>query len=317
MRAAGKEAPLADVRMKPAFEALLYNIGKWVYLADAWEDRERDARTGAYNVFNVTGAEAERAGFLMHYSIHEAIKAYELLDIAVNREILVIFCMMAVLHERRSCWEESMNNPYKVLGVSEGASQEEIRAAYLKLVKKYHPDKYTDTDLKELANEKLVEINEAYEALTKKNGSTQASGSGAGAYSNYGYSGQGSTYSGPNAADFARARAFINQNNLQAAKQVLDTISVRNAEWYYLYGIIYLRQGWYDKANDYISRAYHQEPGNAEYANAYKTLRTTGNPYTRQASGYDSSCSGCDVCSGLLCADCCCECMGGDLIRCC
>ena len=210
-----------------------------------------------------------------------------------------------------------MNNPYKVLGVSEGASQEEIRAAYLKLVKKYHPDKYTDTDLKELANEKLVEINEAYEALTKKNGSTQASGSGAGAYSNYGYSGQGSTYSGPNAADFARARAFINQNNLQAAKQVLDTISVRNAEWYYLYGIIYLRQGWYDKANDYISRAYHQEPGNAEYANAYKTLRTTGNPYTRQASGYDSSCSGCDVCSGLLCADCCCECMGGDLISCC
>ena len=101
-----------------------------------------------------------------------------------------------------------MNNPYKVLGVSEGASQEEIRAAYLKLVKKYHPDKYTDTDLKELANEKLVEINEAYEALTKKNGSTQASGSGAGAYSNYGYSGQGSTYSGPNAADFARARSL-------------------------------------------------------------------------------------------------------------
>ena len=56
-----------------------------------------------------------------------------------------------------------MNNPYKVRGVNEGASQEEIRSAYLKLVKKYHPDKYTDSDLKELANEKLVEVNEAYE----------------------------------------------------------------------------------------------------------------------------------------------------------
>ena len=56
-----------------------------------------------------------------------------------------------------------MNNPYKVLGVNEGASQEEIRSAYLKLVKKYHPDKYTDSDLKELANEKLVEVNEAYD----------------------------------------------------------------------------------------------------------------------------------------------------------
>ena len=44
-----------------------------------------------------------------------------------------------------------MTNPYKVLGVNEGASQEEIRAAYLKLVKKYHPDKYIDSDLKELA----------------------------------------------------------------------------------------------------------------------------------------------------------------------
>lgn len=64
--------------------------------------------------------------------------------------------------------EETMNNPYKTLGVSENASQEEIRAAYLALVKKYHPDKYRDNPLKELANEKLKEINEAYDVLTKK-----------------------------------------------------------------------------------------------------------------------------------------------------
>ena len=77
-----------------------------------------------------------------------------------------------------------MNNPYKVLGVNEGASQEEIRSAYLKLVKKYHPDKYTDSDLKELANEKLVEVNEAYEMLTKKNGqsSSYANRNGNGTY---------------------------------------------------------------------------------------------------------------------------------------
>ena len=86
--AACTDAPLADERLRPALGALLYNIGKWVYLADAWEDRARDARTDAYNVFNLTGADAARAGFLMHYSLNEAIKAYELLDIAVNREIL-------------------------------------------------------------------------------------------------------------------------------------------------------------------------------------------------------------------------------------
>ena len=126
-----------------------------------------------------------------------------------------------------------MNNPYKVLGVNEGASQEEIRSAYLKLVKKYHPDKYTDSDLKELANEKLVEVNEAYEMLTKKTSqsSSYASRNGNGTYDSYsgGYTGSGSSYSGPNAQEFNRARAFINQNNLQAAKAVLDAISTINA----------------------------------------------------------------------------------------
>ena len=210
-----------------------------------------------------------------------------------------------------------MNNPYKVLGVKEDASQEEIRAAYLDLVKKYHPDKFSEAHAKELANEKLVEINEAYELLTKKQESGRTADSRN--YGGSGYSGGGSAYSGPNASDFARVRMFINQNNLQAAKQVLDSLSIRNAEWYYLYGIIYLRQGWYDKAREYITHAYQQEPGNPEYSSAYNSLRGSGATYTRGASGNagGGSCSGCDVCSGLICADCCCECMGSDLISCC
>jgi molecular chaperone DnaJ len=213
-------------------------------------------------------------------------------------------------------------NPYKVLGVSETATQEEIRAAYLALVKKYHPDKYADNPLKDLANEKLKEINEAYEILSKK-GSSSSAGTSYGTYehsSGFGGAG-GSTYSGPDASEFARARAFINQNNLQAAKLVLDGISARGAEWYYLYGIIYLRQGWYDKAREYLGRAYEQEPGNAEYRNAYTAINNSGNPYNRgpyrDPQGYGGNCSGCDICTSLMCADCCCECMGGDLIRCC
>ena len=175
-----------------------------------------------------------------------------------------------------------MNNPYKVLGIKEDASQEEIRAAYLALVKKYHPDKFPEANAKELANEKLKEINEAYDVLTRKDsGRTAASRN----YGGSGYSGGGSSYSGPNAADFARVRTFINQNNLQAAKQALDAISVRNAEWYYLYGIIYLRQGWYDKANEYITRAYQQEPGNPEYSSAYNSMRGSGATYNRSAGG--------------------------------
>ena len=208
-----------------------------------------------------------------------------------------------------------MTNPYKVLGVNEGASNEEIRAAYLSLVKKYHPDKYTDPDMKQLANEKLKEINEAYDQLTKNPGKTASSGYSGAAY---GAGGHGGSYSGPEADRFVRARSLINAGNLDGAKTILDSIQTRNAEWYYLYGIIYLRQGWYDKAREFLGRAYRTEPGNSEYAQAYNTLRYTGNPYSRprQSTSY-GNCSACDRCSGLMCADCCCECMGGDLIRCC
>ena len=208
-----------------------------------------------------------------------------------------------------------MTNPYKVLGVNEGATNEEIRAAYLSLVKKYHPDKYTDPDMKQLANEKLKEINEAYDQLTKNPGKTASSGYSGAAY---GAGGHGGSYSGPEADRFIRARSLINAGNLDGAKTILDSIQTRNAERYYLYGIIYLRQGWYDKAREFLGRAYRTEPGNAEYAQAYNTLRYTGNPYSRprQSTSY-GNCSACDICSGLMCADCCCECMGGDLIRCC
>lgn len=208
-----------------------------------------------------------------------------------------------------------MTNPYKVLGVNEGATNEEIRAAYLSLVKKYHPDKYTDPDMKQLANEKLKEINEAYDQLTKNPGKTASSGYSGAAY---GAGGHGGSYSGPEADRFIRARGLINAGNLDGAKTILDSIQTRNAEWHYLYGIIYLRQGWYDKAREFLGRAYRTEPGNAEYAQAYNTLRYTGNPYSRprQSTSY-GNCSACDICSGLMCADCCCECMGGDLIRCC
>ena len=208
-----------------------------------------------------------------------------------------------------------MTNPYKVLGVNEGATNEEIRAAYLSLVKKYHPDKYTDPDMKQLANEKLKEINEAYDQLTKNPGKTASSGYSGAAY---GAGGHGGSYSGPEADRFVRARSLINAGNLDGAKTILDSIQTRNAEWYYLYGIIYLRQGWYDKAREFLGRAYRTEPGNSEYAQAYNTLRYTGNPYSRprQSTSY-GNCSACDICSGLMCADCCCECMGGDLIPCC
>ena len=209
-------------------------------------------------------------------------------------------------------------NPYKVLGVSENATQEEIRAAYLALVKKYHPDKYTDNPLKELAGEKLKEINQAYEMLTKKPNASSASG--AGGYSAGGYSSgrtggytyqartSNSTYTGPNAEDLNRARSLISQNNLNAARAILDRVANHNAEWYYLYGIVYFRQGWYEKARECIRKAYELDPDNSEYRNAYLSLNHAGRTYQSGSYGSPSGSNGtfcCSLCPALMCLDCC------------
>ena len=80
-----------------------------------------------------------------------------------------------------------MNNPYEVLGVKPGASEAEIKAAYKELVKKYHPDKYVDNPLADLAEEKMQEINEAYDALMKRG----SAGAGGQSYGHQGYGHQG------------------------------------------------------------------------------------------------------------------------------
>ena len=85
-------------------------------------------------------------------------------------------------------------NPYQVLGISPSASQEEIREAYMKLVKKYHPDRYQDSNLKKQAEDKMKQINAAYDMLTKKQSGSSSSSYGPGSsQSSAGYGGYGSS----------------------------------------------------------------------------------------------------------------------------
>ncbi len=211
-------------------------------------------------------------------------------------------------------------DPYKVLGVSEGASQEEIRRAYKALVKKYHPDQFTDNPLKELANEKLKEINQAYEALTKNGGQTRGGGSGGGygggasSYRyNTGYGQRSYTNYSPQGGspEFAAVRERLSANDMRGAQSLLDSMSNRTAEWHYLYGVVYLRMGWYDQARQYFQVAYQAEPNNPEYRNAYASVSQNTGGFGGGGGG-----TGCEICQGLLCADCCCRCFGGNLCGC-
>lgn len=194
-----------------------------------------------------------------------------------------------------------MNDPYAVLGVPKNATDEEIKKAYRELARKYHPDNFADNPLSDLAAEKMKEINDAYDAIMN---ARRGNASGAGG-----------------ASAFPEIRNLINQNRLEQAQELLDGIppQSRTAEWYFLNGTVLYRRGWFDQAYTSFSTAARMEPNNAEYQSAVNRAgRQSGQQYNPYRPSYGSNdCSACDICQGLICADCCCECMGGDLIRCC
>jgi len=203
-----------------------------------------------------------------------------------------------------------MKDAYETLGVSRNATDEEIKNAYRELARKYHPDNYVDNPLSDLAGQKMQEINEAYDFImnSRRNGGKK------GNFYNGGYNG--------NASSFPEIVSLINQGRYEQAQEMLDGImpQQRNAEWYYLNGTVLYRRGWFDQAYTSFATAVRMEPQNPEYRNsmnnAQRQCRTQYNPY-RPYGNSGGDCNTCDICQGLICADCCCECMGGDLIPCC
>ena len=192
-----------------------------------------------------------------------------------------------------------MTDPYEVLNVSSTATDEAVKKAYRELARKYHPDNYHDNPLADLAQEKMKEINAAYDAIQK-----ERSGRSAGGYAqqqSYGGYQQQQQKAGADPA-FQRVRMAINRNDLGMAEQLLDRMGDHNGEWNFLKGTICYRRGWVDEARRYYQTACQMEPGSAEYRQALNFVENSGAGY--RPEGYETFSTGCggdNVCGRLAC----------------
>lgn len=197
-----------------------------------------------------------------------------------------------------------MPNPYEILEIDKNATDEEIKKAYRELAKKYHPDNFRDNPLADLATEKMKIINEAYDEIQKQ----RSNGSNSNGYydKNAGFS------------NFPRVRELIAGKRFSEAEILLDSTaqSSRNAEWFYLKGVLLTERGWFFDAQKNFEAAYNLDPNNHEYRDALYQIKNKSNNFYAN-KGYNNArqnadCSPCDICAGLMCADCLC-----DLFRCC
>lgn len=197
-----------------------------------------------------------------------------------------------------------MKDPYEVLGVRQDASGPEIKTAYRELVKKYHPDKYQNNPLAGLAEEKLQEINEAYDNLMKNGGDGRQ---GSGTNSREMNNGQAQT-----SPQYNDIRGIIDSGNLNLAEQKLAGIRSRDGEWFFLAGMISYKKGWYDDATAKLKTAVNMSPNNFEYQNALANIMNSGRMYQNNSygRGYQSNDDMmCKMCQMYICADFCCDCI--------
>ena len=172
------------------------------------------------------------------------------------------------------------DDPYQVLGVSPGASDEEIKQAYRRLAKKYHPDRNPGD---EEAARQMQRVNAAYEQIKNpEKAQPRRGGYGYDPYAGYrGYqqNAQGDSYQ-------QAAYQYIRFGRYQEALNTLANSGEKDARWYYLSALANDGLGNQVTALEHIRRAVSMEPDNLEYLRTLEAIQSGGAVYRRQAGNF-------------------------------
>lgn len=214
------------------------------------------------------------------------------------------------------------NNPFVILGVSENASQQEILDAYKKKRSELQEHLFDAGEAGDNAARKITELDDAYQSAME-------------------IAMDRATVTGEGESTFEAVKQAIRNKNPEDAQKALDDISNRSAEWHYYQSVVFYEKNWLNDSKKQLEIALAMDPGNEKYSRALENLKKKidgSRPYDkegandiyhqstqqggsgrtyRQRQGGDVADGLCAACQALWCADCCCECMGGDLIRCC
>ncbi len=218
-------------------------------------------------------------------------------------------------------------DPYKVLGVSPSATDEEVKKAYKTLAKKYHPDMHAGSPDQKLYEQKFKQVQEAYNLILDQRqhggsagggGYRQSYGGGYGGYSGGygGYGGYSQQRSGFQTSELQAAVNFINTRRFREARNVLDSVTVdkRDAQWYYLSALAHAGLGNNIAARQHAEQAVRLDPNTPEYRFLVQQLARGGATYTRTQQQYNMSggmaARSCLTCIALnfLLNFCCCRC---------
>ena len=231
-----------------------------------------------------------------------------------------------------------MRNPYEVLGVSPSATDEEIKKAYRKLSRQYHPDANVNSPNAAKAEEKFKEIQQAYNQIMREkqqgysggyqnnaygqNGQNGYDGFdpfGQGGYGPFGggywqngyggYNQQGGashrSHPQDNSNEMKAAANYINAGHYQEALNILNRMKERTARWYYFSAAANQGAGNNVMAMEHAKKAVEMEPSNMEYRQFLQNLEYGGTWYQNMGQAYGKPFNATGLCMSLCCMSMC------------